>query len=130
MPESLVSEMQGEHWKWAFSTRLYGTIYPTVRLTLITASAVVAAKDNLSDSPLGSLVIWVPAIALMVSIVTAVDTWMKPRDKWRGFMRDRDDLADLLLRLRAVGANDTATLDEIRTEFAMLRRRHREANIY
>lgn len=49
-------------------------------MLLIVASAAVSAKDNLSGSPLGAVVLWVPIIALVVSIVTAIDTWMKPRD--------------------------------------------------
>ena len=79
---------------------------------------------------MSALVLWVPIMALLVSIVTAIDTWMKPREKWRGFMRDRDDRADLILRARGLHTHDGEASDEIRRAFADLRRRHHEANVY
>ena len=130
MPENLTAEMETEHRKWARGTKVYGTAYPVVRLLLIAVSAVVSAKDNLLGSPMTALVSWVPIMALLVAIVTAIDTWMKPRDKWRGFMRDRDELADLILRARSLPADESALSDDIRRAFADLRRRHHETNVY
>ena len=130
MPDGLTIEMETEHRKWARGTRVYGTAYPSVRLLLIVASALVSAKDNLLESPLSASVSWVPVMALVVSIVTAIDTWMKPREKWRGFMRDRDDLADLILRARDLRAEEPGGFEEIRRAFGERRRRHHEANVY
>ena len=48
--ELLSKEMAKEHGKWAFSTKVYGTLYPTIRFYLIVASALVAAKDSLTSS--------------------------------------------------------------------------------
>lgn len=109
MPEPLTTEMETDHREWARGTRVYGTAYPIVRLLLITVPAIVSAKDNLLGSPLSVLVSWVPIMALLVSIVTAIDTWMKPREKWRGFMRE--------------------ALDEIRRTFADLGRRGPRSNL-
>ncbi len=55
---------------------------------------------------------------------------MKPRDKWRGFMEDRDSLDDLRLRVEARGPADPGAVDTLREEFAALRKRHREKNVY
>lgn len=126
----LLAEMTREHRKWAFSTKVYGTLYPAIRFYLIVASGLVAAKEPLATTPLRELALWVPVLAVSVSVVTALDTWLKPRDKWRGFMRDRDDLA--ALRIRAGGAEPeiSATLEGLNTGFATLRRRHRDENVF
>lgn len=79
----LFAEMTREHRKWAFSTKVYGTLYPAIRFYLIVASGLVAAKEPLTTTPLGELALWVPVLAVSVPIVTALDTWLKPRDKWR-----------------------------------------------
>lgn len=128
--EPLATEMQKEYRKWAFSTKVYGTAYVIVRVFLIIASSIVAAEKNLGDSYGGSLVRAVPVLALAVTIFTSLDTWMKPRDKWRGFMEDRDDLCDLVIRVKSVENPGTDPLDGLRKEFKELRARHREKNVY
>jgi hypothetical protein len=128
--ERLTTEMQDEHRKWARSTRAYGTINPTLRTFLIVASAAVSARNALEGSPLSFLVWWVPVLALAITVLTAVDSWLKPRDKWRGFMTDRDDLADLIIQAGFIQSADHASLDKLRAEFSDLRRRHREKNVY
>jgi hypothetical protein len=120
--------METELRKWSVSTKIYGTLYPLTRLYLIVAAGVVAAGDTLSKSPFPDLTNWVPLLAVSVTIVTALDTWLRPRDKWRGFMRDRDDLATLVIR-----GNDAERgngLEGLIESFADLRRRHRDDNVY
>lgn len=128
--DQLVAEMETERRKWALSTRLYGTINPGVRVFLIVASSVVAVESRLNGSPGEFLVTWVPVLALAISVMTAIDSWLKPRDKWRGFMTDRDDLSDLIVRARSSPTDNPTTLDRLRADFATLRRRHREKNVY
>jgi hypothetical protein len=126
MSSDLVAEMQKEHQKWSRSTTFYGTTNVTIRLFLILASALVAAdKTVLTVHPVFGKA--VPILAIAVTIVTAVDSWLKPRDKWRGFMEDRDDLADLLIRTETTPTTD---VDKLREEFGRLRRRHRNKNVY
>jgi hypothetical protein len=122
--------MESERKKWARSTVTYGTVNVVARIFLILASGIVAAEKNLSDSHSGFLVKWVPLLALAVTVVTAFDSWLKPRDKWRGFMEDRDDLSDLLIRAQNSEAVDAAPFDQLREEFGKLRRRHRNKNVY
>jgi hypothetical protein len=131
--ETLVSQVELEHRKWSFSTKVYGTVNVLVRVFLIGASSIVAAEKTLGGataSMLTQLAAWVPGMALGVTIVTALDTWLKPREKWRGFMEDRDDMADLLIRARSNAGSGGATDDSLREEFSRLRRRHREKNVY
>ena len=128
--DSLVAEIDLEYLRWKWGTRVYGTIYPSVRVVVIVASATVAAEKTLVGSEVASLVSWVPVLALVVAIATALDTWIKPRDKWRGFMMDRDDAADLLIRVRGTAQDDTESIHRLRTDFAELRRRHRDKNVY
>ena len=126
----LIGEMRTEHTKWARSTILYGAINVVARLFLIIASAIVAAEKNLFGSRAEFLLTWIPVLALAVTIVTAIDTWLKPRDKWRGFMEDRDDLSDLLIRAQKSENVDGIFFDRLTDEFTRLRRRHRNKNVY
>ena len=112
-----------KHWRWA--SRSYGVTYYTVRIILIIASAIVAASANLEGSVLSDLVRWVPALALLVAILTAIDTWLKPSQKWSGFLDSRDKLADLILR-----KDDGEPASTVRAELLELRKEHRKANVF
>jgi hypothetical protein len=128
--EPLADQIKREYKKWAFSTKVYGTIYVTVRAFLIIATSIVAAQKNLSESAAQFLANWVPILAVLVTIVTSIDTWMKPRDKWRGFMEDRDDLGDLVIRVDSSQGTDTSLFDTLRNDFKKIRSRHRSKNVY
>ena len=125
----LTQEIQGERTKWARSTIVYGTTNVIIRLFLIFASGIVAAGKTLADSFEFSFK-WISVIAAAVAILTAIDSWLKPRDKWRGFLEDRDDLSDLLIRAQASQNDSTTPLDKLRNEFKELRHRHRNKNVY
>ena len=124
----LIDTMKRELRKWQRSTTVYGTVNVVFRLVLIICSAIVAAEKSLTGS-FSELAVAVPVLALIVSILTAIDTWIKPRDKWRGFMGDRDDLDNLLIRAQS-GPQDSSTIDKLRDDFGLLRQRHREKNVY
>lgn len=130
-PENaLVKDMQDEYAKWKYSTRLYGSLNSAFRIVLIVTSAIVAAEKNLVSSPIGALVGWVPVLALVVGILTALDSWLKPRDKWRGFMQDRDELRDLLNRAETGNLDNAATVENLRRALNNLRAQHRKKNVY
>lgn len=128
--DSLLQDMRHEHTNWIRSTRLYGTLYPLIRIFLIVASGIVAAKAALDPVGLASLGRMIPLLAVSVTVVTAIDTWLRPRDRWRGFMKDRDDLADLILKASSFDVSETSAFQKLREDFAALRRRHREENVY
>jgi hypothetical protein len=128
--DHLIIDIQKEQKKWARSTMFYAACNGIFRVLLILASGIVAAQNNLKESPASFLVRWVPILALGVTILTALDSWLKPRDKWRGFMEGRDHLSDLLLRAQATQSADLTYSDNLRKEFAELRERHRNKNVY
>lgn len=128
--EPLASQIRKEYKKWSFSTKVYGTIYVIARTFLIIGTSIVAAQKNLGESSGQFLANWVPVLAVVVTIVTSIDTWMKPRDKWRGFMEDRDDLSDLLISVEANPSADTSLFDSLRKKFRELRRRHHSKNVF
>ncbi|MER5480542.1 hypothetical protein ABT026_26750 [Streptomyces sp. NPDC002734] len=125
LPATLVREMDREMRRWRVATVNYGVTYYLSRILLILASAVVAADQNLGGGHGSWLIGWVPALALMVAVMTAVDTWLKPQQKWRGFMESRDALADLMIQ-----AGDGMPADQVRAKFLKLRQQHRERNIF
>jgi hypothetical protein len=125
LPDPLVKEMDREMRRWRVATFNYGVTYYLGRILLIFASAVVAADQNLGDGHGSWLIRWVPALALAVAVITAVDTWLKPQQKWRGFMESRDALADL--RIQADGGMPA---DQVREKFLERRRQHRERNVF
>ncbi|MFD3400077.1 DUF4231 domain-containing protein [Kribbella sp. NPDC058693] len=120
----LEADMKSELAAWERATKVLGLTYRGLRVFLIIASAIVAAEASLRGSEFAWLAGWTPILALLVAILTAIDTWLKPQQKWRGVMESRDDLKDLLAS--AEGETDRR---DIQIRFAALRKRHREANV-
>ncbi|MEU0005420.1 hypothetical protein ABZ079_14305 [Streptomyces sp. NPDC006314] len=125
LPAVLAEEMTRELRRWRVATVNYGVTYYLSRILLIVASAVVAADQNLGEGKAQWLIAWVPSLALAVAALTAIDTWLKPQQKWRGFMESRDALADLMIQ-----AGDGMAPQEVRGKFLELRKQHRERNIF
>jgi hypothetical protein len=69
-----------------------------------------------------------PAIALSVAVAAGLDSWLKPRDKWKGFMRDSNDLDALFVEWAA--ARVKRNISNIHEQFKKLRDRHREDNVF
>ena len=128
----VIRTMKIEKNKWARSTIVYGTINVCFRIYLITASGLVAAGKTLGidNSPTQLLVGWIPILAVTVTIVAGLDAWLKPRDRWRGFMQDRDDLEDLINQGLAGESTETPALLDLNSKFRELRRRHVERNVF
>jgi hypothetical protein len=116
---------------WSRNTIVYGTLYPLMRICLIVASAIVAVRETLAGSPLEPLSSWIPLLALGVSIVTALDTWMKPQVRWQGYVRSRDDLSDLVLQMKMMGAEASAdALEKLRERLNEIHRQHRQDYVF
>ncbi|MBK6874162.1 MAG: hypothetical protein IPJ14_19200 [Kineosporiaceae bacterium] len=125
-PDSfLAAELEREYKNWRTATRAYGFTYYFSRVSLIILTAVVAAKESLADSFAGGLTSSVPVLAVAAAILTAFDTWLKPQQKWRGFMQSRDRIADL--RMKFEGGLDR---DQVRRQFDSIRRAHKESNVF
>ncbi|MFE2998399.1 hypothetical protein ACFXG4_25765 [Nocardia sp. NPDC059246] len=123
--QTLTAEMNRELTNWKHGTVYYAVTYYASRLILITASAVVAAKDNLHSGHVLSAVPW---LAILVAVLTALDTWMKPQQKWRGFMESRDALQDLIFKQQ--DPNGTLTEGEIIDQFKAIRAGHHDKNVF
>src|SRR5215210_846646 len=73
---------------WKMQTKVYGAVNVFDRIFLIIGSAVVAADQTFLDSRGEFLLPWISVLAVCVTVVAAFDAWLKPREKWRGFMAD------------------------------------------
>lgn len=129
----VIDLMRNEQKKWAASTKFYGALNPFFRIYLIIVSALVAAEKTIGfdDSPVKFLITWIPILAVTVTIIAGLDAWLMPRDKWSGFMKDRDDLDKLINEgLAALNSDPNAPLLDINDKFHNLRERHREENVF
>ena len=121
----LLRDMRGLRAHWRRSTRAYGLTYFASRMLLIVFSSIIAGADSLLGSPLAGAASWTPSLAILVAILVAVDTWLKPQQRWRGFMESRDRLGYLINQ-----TEDGLELDKSRSDFLKLQSEHRRLNVY
>ena len=98
-----------------------------LRGTLIIGSALVAAKVG-SGKFLNEF--WAAALSVYVAAGTGLEAWLKPREKWKGFMTDCENAEDLFMRVDNVNISDPTHVDEFRVEFQRLLATHREKNVF
>lgn len=128
LAEDLTSTINSYTTSWLWMSRFYASISVVLRLALIVASAVLASKlfgvDWSKDDSRGA---W---LSVLVGIGTAIDSWLKPREKWKGFMAVCERAQDLLMRLRNADPGDAVRIDQFREEFQRLLDTHRERNVF
>ena len=122
----LEGRLSKQHRYWRLSTASYGVTYYLSRIVLIIGSAIVAAKEALVRSQFGAIDDWIPGVAVLVAILTALDTWLRPGQKWRGFMESRDAVEHLQLHLELGELDYANTLKKLEA----IRSRHRDKNIF
>ncbi len=108
-------------------SRVYASISVVLKGTLIICSSLVAAKLGFGRY-LGE-----PGTAILsvyVAAGTALDSWLKPREKWKGFMTDCENAEDLFMRLTNSGASDPKEVEAFRIEFQRILTVHREKNVF
>jgi hypothetical protein len=119
---------------WQRQIWFYATLSILFRVTLIATTAIVAVQKAAAALWPATSPSWLDKFFLILSvtvaILTALDSWLKPRDKWRGFMGVSDDARDLALKTREASETDTATLGDLRNKFNALRQYHREHNVF
>jgi hypothetical protein len=128
--DDLAKYVDGFYQSWARQTKFYGAVSSVIRVALIISTAVVGAEKTLEQSMNIKNAAVFSILALAVAIGTAFDAWLKPREKWRGFMSDRDDAKTLLIKVRATSPTDLAKHDAFLDEFRSIQRRHIEKNVY
>jgi|SRR5215475_12194197 len=123
--DALAAEMRKAMRTFRIATYNYGMTYYISRILLIFMSSIVAADHNLASGNTPWLAGWVPILSVMVAAIAAMDTWLKPQQKWRGFMESRDLLGGLLIQLQ----NGLST-KEAHERFADLLTAHRANNVF
>src|SRR2546429_357414 len=126
--EDLIRAAEQDYKGWKNQARFYGTVSSGVRMLLIVSSALVAADKTLtSHLPAGWEALF-PSLSVLVAIGTALDAWLKPRDKWKGFLSDRDAANLLLMKARNVDKSDVVKIEAYLEEFRLLEQRPIEKN--
>jgi hypothetical protein len=112
---------------WRGMSRLYAGISIALRGTLIVTSSLVAAKLGS-----GRLLCNTAATVLSVYVAagTGIEAWLKPREKWKGFMTDGENAEDLLMQLENAETADPKQVEEFRKEFQRILATHREKNVF
>lgn len=95
---------------------------------MIICSAIVAARAGLDPEHCDDREFVV--LGVVVAAGTAIEAWLKPREKWKGFMGDTESSEDVLLRLQNTDPADIATTDKLRVEFNAILAAHREKNVF
>ena len=113
-------------WKW--SARLYSSISRGLQIAIIFASTAVVGGKTL-ERFLGPTEEWVPLLTLVIGAFTAVNFWLRPTQKWQGFLNDRDKLDGLCMRVRNADNKDEATIEQYADKFTELRLSHNERNV-
>lgn len=112
---------------WRRMSRVYAFISVFLRGTLIVASAIVAAKLGLKEAFRD---VTFTGLSIVVAAGTALEAWLKPREKWKGFMTDCENAEDLQMRLENTDPADSKTIDDLRREFQKILAFHREKNVF
>ena len=110
--DSLKTEIDGyikySH-RWSI---VWAIVYYILRGTLIVLAACVAAKDSLPRiASVASL------LSLLVAIGTALDTWLKTGNRYRGHYTFNDKFIALYTDLELTDVTDTAKISNVELEF-------------
>jgi hypothetical protein len=112
---------------WGRMSRVYAVISVLLRGSLIIMSSLVAARLGtakfLNDTVLA-------AFSIYVAAGTGIEAWLKPREKWKGFMTDCENAEDLLVRLENADTTDSKKVDDFRVELQRIIATHREKNVF
>ena len=74
---------------------------------------------------------WAASIlSIYVAVGTGIEAWLKPREKWKGFMTDCENAEDLYVRLENASGSDAKEAEGFRQEFQRLLATHREKNVF
>ena len=125
---SLDAELRADLKSCRRGTWIYRVTYHGSRVVLIVASALVASSAAFGHDYYLSMIdlpLIFQVLSVTVAVLTALDTWLKPLQKWRGFMESRDALLDLLVQIEGgLSTNDA------REKFYQLRQSHRDRNVF
>jgi peptidoglycan/LPS O-acetylase OafA/YrhL len=91
---------------------VWANVYYLLRVTLIVLAACVAAKDSLPR--IASIA---AVLSLLVAVGTALDTWPKTGNRYRGHYTFNDKFIALYTDLELTDATDTEKVNNLELEF-------------
>jgi hypothetical protein len=71
-----------------------------------------------------------PILAVIAAIGTGIEAWLKPREKWKGFLADRDIMDGLRIRARNIDPADTGSLYDCLRDMKEAQARHVKDTVY
>ena len=128
--EDLTATAERDYRDWKQQARIYGTISSLLRPFLIVCTALVAGDKAIRPYMSANAEGLFTALSIVVGICTSLDAWLKPREKWRGFLADRDAANILLMKARSVDRVDSTKIDALLEELRLIEQRHIEKNVY
>lgn len=130
MLEDLVNSAERDYEGWKQQARFYGTLSSVVRVLLIISTALVAAERTLGALLPDSWKPVFPVLSVLVAIGTALDAWLKPREKWKGFLADRDAVNHFLIVAKNTKPDDSDKISQLFEQFRLIEQRHADKNVY
>jgi hypothetical protein len=94
---------------------VWATVYYILRGTLIVLAACVAAKDSLKPLAAAASI-----FSLIVAVGTALDTWLKTGNRYRGHYVFNDKFIALFTDLELTDTTDTTKIAALEGEFKKL----------
>jgi len=91
---------------------VWANVYYLLRVTLIVLAACVASKDSLPRIASVAAV-----LSLLVAVGTALDTWLKTGNRYRGHYTFNDKFIALYTDLELTDATDTEKVNNLELEF-------------
>ena len=113
--DSLKTEIDGYIKYSRLWSAVWAVVYYGLRATLIIFAASVAAKTDLRLSS-GQVAI----LSLLVAIGTALDTWLKTGDRYKGHYTFNDKFIALYMDLELTSPRNTAAIESIKDQFKKL----------
>ncbi len=112
LADEVIRAARDEYKKWKNSARLYACIAKVLRPLLIIATALVAA-DKILGTHFKALATdgwFLAVISVFAAAGTGIEAWLKPAEKWKGFLADRDVMQCLLIRAKSTDPSDMVAL--------------------
>jgi hypothetical protein len=129
LSDDVILAAEDEYSKWKSSARQYAALSLLLRPFLIASTSIIAAEKTLGSyfTNTGPLF---PLLSVCAAIGTGLEAWLKPREKWKGFLADRDKMDGVRIRARSIDPNDTVGLYDCLKEIKELQARHVKDNVY
>ena len=110
---------------WRVSARVYGYLSRVFQVGVITAAILTAALQSFKPNSA-----WMIVLPFLVAFFTALDVWLRPTDKWKGFLKDRDHMEELLIKVKNADPGAAEPLNDLLRQFTSLRQEHNHFNVY